>query len=271
MDGNKDLGFEILKDEIEKLIGFECDKYSEKFLKRRIGVRMKISGAGEDYKAYAQIIKDNEEERRRLKKELTVHTTNFFRDKSLWELLTREIIPSALSKNKLTDSITIWSAGCSTGEEPLTIAICALEAQASSIRKKKIKIIATDIDPETIKKAQEARYEEEQFKEMEPRLKEKYFLKNADGTYSPTSGIRQCIEYQVQNILTAKITGCEMIFCRNTVIYLDLEAKRWLYSKFHKSLKEEGFLVLGKSEILQGEAKDMFQPYDNDERVYVRI
>lgn len=266
----EDMDFEILKDTIQKATGFDCTNYSKLFLKRRIASRMKLSGIS-SYKEYAELLDRKPDEKDMLKKALTVHLTHFFRDRSLWDMIRRDLLPDILQRKRIGQDIVIWSAGCSSGEEPITIAINVLESIGSIIKKKKIRILATDIDNDTIQQAKQGKYAKEQFTEMPKEYFSKYFVQNSDGTYSPCSDIYCMIEYRVEDILTTKVPPCDMIVCRNTVIYLGSETKRGLHLKFHKSLVEEGFLVLGTSEILHGEATELFQLYHNDERIYIKI
>ena len=181
-----------LKKTITTLLDFDCSLYSDSFLIRRISIRLRANNIG-SYQEYDLLLKKNKEEREKLNKELTVHTTNFFRDASLWDALIKEAIPllAELKKQNKSNKINIWSAGCSTGEEPVTIAICFYEALGLHLDDFHVKILGTDLDYKTIRQAQEAVYDKHQFREMPGEYKDKYFEKvDEDAIYVPKQEIR---------------------------------------------------------------------------------
>jgi chemotaxis methyl-accepting protein methylase len=260
--------FEQLKSIIIKLGIFECNRYSDSFIQRRIEVRLRSTGLF-NYVNYIKLLNQSNDERAKLGNEFTIHVTNFFRDTSMWSLLKEKIIPLIVSSKKNGESIQVWSAGCSSGEEPLSIAISFVEALGANLDKYNLSILATDLDKDTVTKAQAAAYELEQFKEMPPEYIDRYFNK-IDSKYVAKPTILKYIKYRVLDVFGEKSKNLDIIFCRNTVIYFSIDAKSKLYLDFYTSLKNNSFFIMGKTEVLQGPARDLFQIYDNHERVYVK-
>jgi chemotaxis protein methyltransferase CheR len=268
----EDAAFESLKRTISKLLDFDCAQYSESFLKRRFETRLRATALA-DYASYESYLVDTKEEQERLLKELTIHITHFFRDKPVWDAVMKDLLPLLIRLRREQDakSLTMWSAGCSTGEEPLSIAICLYELLGMQLGGFKIKILAFDRDAGTIAKACEARYTEEQLRETPAAWKERYFRCDDEGLFRPIPELLSLIEYRVADIVNIqKPKDLDILFCRNTVIYFDHSTKERLYVEFYHALKEKGFFIMGKTESLFGEARDLFQIFDNRERIFFK-
>lgn len=263
--------FEQLTKEITKLTNFDCSLYSQTFLMRRVSVRMRALNKN-NYDEYYDELQKSIDERNHLLKEFTIHTTNFFRDKIVWNLIIDEIIPiiKKLKREKKENNIKIWSAGCSTGEEPLSIAIACYESLGALLANYDVEIIATDLDPKTIEFAKKAEYDPIQFNELPAELKNKWFTEE-NNILKPKNELLKLIKYQNGDILSKiKPKNIDIIFCRNTVIYFDAKTKEQLYQDFYNSMKPGSFFIMGKTETLIGPAKDQFQIFNNKERVYFK-
>jgi len=259
-----------LKEKITALVGFDCSKYSDAFLVRRISVRLRANQY-EMYLDYIKLLENNEDEREMLHKELTIHVTNFFRDKIMWDLFKKRVIPVLIEmkKTKQFRTISVWSAGCSSGEEPLSIAICFLEILGPRLEGFDIRILGTDINAEMIETAKAGLYEEQQFSEMNPDYLEKYFEKVDDNIFRANKEIMNMVRYKAGDILSdPRPFNVDIVFCRNTVIYFSVEAKSRLYEDIFLSLNNGGFFILGRTEILQGPARQKFTVFDSRERIY---
>ncbi|MBN1503420.1 protein-glutamate O-methyltransferase CheR [Candidatus Woesearchaeota archaeon] len=269
----KDIGnWSQLKSVITKYVGVDCSQYSDQFLIRRVEVRLRACKLN-SLLEYSKILELDMEERQKLNKELTIHVTHFFRDKSLYKTFMGEIVPKLVELKQNGDkAISVWSAGCSTGEEPVSIAICLFEVLGSGLQNMKIQILGTDIDDITIETAKQGLYGEYQFREIPEAYKNKYFRKvDPDGIYVPVEGIRQVITYKKGDILSPfKPKNIDVIFCRNTVIYFNMDAKFQLYSEFFDCLNQGGYLVLGNTEVLIGPAHDKFKLANDKERIYIK-
>lgn len=261
--------FGKMKSCISKSLNFDCKDYTDSFITRRVEVRLRANRL-EKYEDYCKLLENNLEEQKKLEKELTIHTTNFYRDASLYDYLKNDLFKTIASKKAFNKTINVWSAGSSTGEEALTIAICFYEALGQDLNGYKIKIIGTDRDLATVQKAREAKYNIAQFRELPSDLLNKYFIKNEED-YEAKNNIKSLTEFRVGNILDSnKPRGMDIIFCRNTVIYFDSETKSKLYDEIYNLLSNGSYFILGKTEILIGPAREKFKLFNMNERIYIK-
>ena len=198
--------------------------YKETQMKRRITTLRNKRGFTSYIHYFEAMNKDNE-----LMKEfidrLTINVSEFFRNKKRWDVLKDRVVPE-LIHNK--SRITIWSAACSTGEEPYSLAILFKEYFPTV----KVDILATDIDEEALKKAKEAVYMEQALKEVPPILKQKYFTYEK-GMYRLDSALEQNITFKKHNLLADRYpSNYDLIVCRNVLIYFTDEAKEKIYNGF---------------------------------------
>ncbi len=267
----KDSGsFDTMKRTVSRLLDFDCAEYTESFLKRRFEVRLRKNNI-DTYRAYLKFLGGNTDEQTALKKELTIHVTHFFRDKEFWQEFKEKIIPAIITHKQNTGrrDIKIWSAGCSSGEEPLSIAIDFHEKLKEKIKDFRISIIGTDRDCDTIEHAKKQSYDEQQFRETENAIKLRYFTKTDDNKYTPNTSIKSMITYHPGDILKDRMPGnIDIVFCRNTVIYFNPEAKSELYVEFYKILNTPGYFIMGKTEFLNGPARERFSVVSSRERIY---
>ncbi len=258
----------ILKERISAVTGFNADQYSEKFVKRRTECRMRIKKMV-SYSNYAKLLLKDKKEVEELHKILTIHVTHLFRDASMFGVLQNKVLPEIINVNKSYTKnpiIRIWSAGCATGEEPISVLISILEKFGTDT-KLFFSIRGSDIDPDSIKKAKVGIYENIQFKETKGFLIRKYFEKK-ETSYSIKDEYKHYINYKVGDITKDTQSGLDIIMCRNTVIYFHSETKKKLYKSFFTALNPGGFLILGKTETLLGESMDSYDVYDLKERIY---
>ncbi|MGM5482522.1 MAG: CheR family methyltransferase [Nanobdellota archaeon] len=269
IDVNDPEYWDLLKRQIKNILHFETSNYRDKFLMRRIECRLRKLGI-HSYKEYSTLLTNSEEEQKLLEKELTIHVTRFFRDKNLFQELRDWIFPQFIKEKMEVNNyhISIWSAGCSTGQEAYSIAIILREVLGDNIDKFNIKIKGTDIEEKTINSAREGLYDRLSFIEMPQELKEKYFTQEGD-FYRIKPELKSMVEFEIGDILKPVGTlQFDFIFCRNTVIYFEKNIKQDLYESIFSKLKEGGFLILGKTEFLDGTAKPKFEMYNINERIY---
>jgi chemotaxis protein methyltransferase CheR len=186
---------------------------------------------------------------------LTTNKTNFFREPDHLDYLRNEIIPGLGN-----DQVRIWSAGCSSGEEPYSIAITLCEA-IPCIDKLDIKILATDISDRMMERAREGLYDEETLKGMPVQFKHKYFKRAESGgvrKYHVAPRLQSLISFAKLNLMEEwPMSGLfDVIFCRNVMIYFDKPTKETLVKRFWSSLREGGHLFVGHSESLTFLAHD---------------
>ncbi len=254
-----------LKTKIEHKLSFRAEEYSQNFLMRRVEVRLRANNIA-SYGEY-MVLLDDEVEQKKLLKELTIHVTHFFRDVDFYDAFRKEIIPSILKSGK--KSVKIWSAGCSSGEEACSIMICFYEELGFDLKGLDIKIIANDYDDVIIERAKLGVYEPQQFKEMPDGFIDKYFTKEND-LYKVSDKIKKHIDYAEGDIIRDHPKNLDIIFCRNTVIYFSLETKSKLYVEFYDLINNNGFFILGKTETLNGPARDLFKIFNTRERIYIK-
>lgn len=153
------------------------------------------------------------------------------------------------------NSIKVWSAACSTGDEPYTLAMVLGKFMPLN----KIQIIATDIDKQVLEKAQIGIYDEKSLKGLPADLKQKYFNKIDSRRYQISDEVKKCIKFSQHNLLKdAYPDKCDLIVCRNVMIYFTEEAKQVMYQKFNDALKKEGILFVGSTEQIISPGKYNF-------------
>ncbi len=191
-----------------------------------------------------------------LSKHLTIGETYFFREKVTFDLLRNILLPDIIRK-RLGDTkkIKIWSAGCSSGEEPFSIAIILNEI-IDCISNWDITVLGTDINMEMLKKAQTGKYSEWSFREIQPRIKDKYFRITADNKYELDSNIKKIVEFNYLNLvdenypsLLNKTNAVDILLCRNVLMYFDQKDRDKVISRLYNSIADGGWLILGLTEV----------------------
>ncbi|MFP3152835.1 protein-glutamate O-methyltransferase CheR [Lachnospiraceae bacterium ZAX-1] len=234
-------GYEKFKKDIRALTTIDLDAYKEKQMKRRIDTliqKNKIS----NYTEYVALIKRDKEKLAQFVNFLTINVSEFYRNPEQWVLLDKEVFPNLIKK--FGKSIKVWSAACSTGDEPYSLVM----ALSSHLPLNQIKIIATDMDDEVLDKARMGLYNEKSIAAVPAELKKKYF-KKVGASYQITNEIKSRVEFKKHNLLKDPYpTACNLIVCRNVLIYFTEEAKEEIYKKFNSSLVKEGVLFIGSTE-----------------------
>lgn len=248
---------------IEEKTGFKCGSYKEKPLTRRIRVRMRALGLSE-FSQYYNYLTSNPEEFTKLLDTLTIKLSYFFRNTETFDYLKNDIFLSFKNNEK----IIIWSAGCAQGEEPYSLAIIAAESGILD----RVTIYATDIDDHALEKAKAGSYPPIVFQYTPQLYIEKYFEKMGEN-YRIKDHLKSIIQFIHLDLFdNCPFPLCDVIMCRNVLIYMDRNAQSVLVRKFFDNLKPGGYLVIGKVELLLGipEAK-FFSIVNRSERVYQKI
>ncbi len=185
---------------------------------------------------------------------LTTNLTSFFREPHHFIYLGKTIIPYLLQNNKNTRRIRVWSAGCSTGEEPYSIAITLLE-NIPRIREWDIKILATDLDSNVLEKARKGIYQADRVRDLDAKVVRDWFSKESDGSAQYVKireDARQLITFNQLNLMEKwPMKGSfDVIFCRNVVIYFDKETQKVLFDRYADALTVDGHIFLGHSETM---------------------
>jgi len=232
--------YEGFKDAILKLTGIDLHSYKERQMKRRIDSLIK-KNQYDSYQTYVEGLKIDSKLYKEFINYLTINVSEFFRNPSQWEVLEKDILPSLASRSQ---NLKIWSAACSTGDEPYSLVMLLSKFFPLS----QIKVLATDIDEKILARAQIGVYNEKSIASVPKEFKEKYFERLGD-SYRVKDEIKNCVEFKSHDLLKDIYpTQCDLIICRNVLIYFTEEAKSEIYKKFNHSLKEEGILFVGSTE-----------------------
>jgi len=249
---------------IEAKTAFKCQSYKEKPLKRRLRVRMRALGLA-DFSAYLEHLKRDPQEIGRLLSILTINLSFFFRNPETFAFLQQHQFVEFKEKK---ESLVLWSAGCANGEEPYSLAISAAECSLLD----RVTIYGTDIDQGTVNQAQQGMYPASSFQYTPDRVVQKYFTKMEKG-YQINDDIRARVHFLHLDLLeTGSFGPCDLIMCRNVLIYLNRLAQSAVIRNFYKQLKTSGYLVIGKVELLIAipEAK-LFEVVSRAEHIYRKV
>lgn len=259
---------EKLKRKIEKDRGFNCQFYKEKCLRRRIAVRMRARGQ-RTFAEYGQLLDRDPAEYDHLLDTLTINVTKFFRNLETWQALEQQVLPTLFEGR---GPVKVWSAGSASGEEAYTASILMrewLEKEGRPHDASRIQITGTDIDRRSLDAARKGEYPELSMAETPPRVLERWFTPGPPFTLRPEA--RQGVSFERRDLISGEpLAGQDLIFCRNVVIYFDRDIQERLFKRFYDSLAPGGFLVMGKVETLIGEARLLFRPVNNRERIFRR-
>ena len=266
-----DREFEELTRKISRDRGFACASYKEKCLRRRIAVRMRARGV-HTYADYSRILDNDSGEYDRLLDALTINVTKLFRNASVYEAIAERVIPALWDAD--AQPIHVWSAGCSSGEEPYSLAIlfhryAALQGQLRAIER--VQVIGTDIDRASLASAERGQFNEGAFDETPADLRSHYFSAKAPFTVAPA--VRATVRFRRLDLLDEwppHPGGYQLITCRNVLIYFDRDTQERLLARFHSALAPGGFLVLGKVETLLGPVRSQFAAVEARERIFRR-
>jgi chemotaxis methyl-accepting protein methylase len=263
--------FVSLTRHISRKGGMTLGAYKDKCIRRRIAVRMRACGV-HTYADYQSLLERTPHEYERLRDALTINVTRFYRNAETWHLLRRDLIP-ALCRQPGRD-LHVWSAGCSSGEEPYTFAVLVadhLERTGRAGELDRLTIDATDIDRASLERARGGAYRPEALAEMPPELLQRYF-ERAGAQLQVCERVRRRVLVRTHDMSAEGPLRLryDLILCRNVVIYFDRTTQERLFSTFGDALAPGGYLVLGKVETLFGQARDRLALVDPRERVYRR-
>lgn len=268
---DNDQGFLALQRRILKEKGLDLSQYREKCLKRRIDVRLRATGA-QTYLEYMAVLKRDPSEYDRFLDDLTINVTRFFRDKEAFKVIKNDVIGKMVSAKQRQNKriIRVWSAGCATGEEPYSMGILFNEILGHKISRFLISIYATDIDPNILKKAKAAEYDDDSVSGIEGNMLRKYF--RYDGKYKLNEEITKMVKFKRHDLISDEpLTHMDIILCRNVLIYLSRDLQQKLFKKFGDGLNRAGYLILGKTESLIREPAKMFRHVNMKERIYQKV
>lgn len=245
--------YEAFKKEVFKLSSIDLNAYKERQMKRRIDSLIRKNGF-KDYSDYVSALKNNQDVYVEFINYLTINVSEFFRNPAQWDVLIKEVIPYL--QKEFGKNIKIWSAACSTGDEPYSLAMVMSEFLPLN----QISIVATDIDDQILSKAKMGLYNEKSIAGVPDRFKKKYF-DQVGQSYKISDEIKKCITFKKHNLLKDKYPdNLDLIVCRNVLIYFTEDAKDGIYKRFNLSLKKNGILFVGSTEQIIQSHKYEFDP-----------
>lgn len=238
-------GYEDFKADIYQLTKIDLNAYKERQMKRRIDTLINKHGYKE-YKEYVAALKASKELFDEFINYLTINVSEFYRNPDQWEILDKEVFSTLFER--FGQRLTIWSAACSTGDEPYSLVM----ALSRYLPLSKIRIIATDIDKQVLLAAKNGIYPAKSLESVPKDLKDKFFVQEGS-LYRISDEVKRCVEFREHNLLLDTYpSDVNLIVCRNVLIYFTEEAKDDIFKKFYKALSPGGVLFLGSTEQMIG-------------------
>ena len=246
------LDYQTFTSLIKKSIGIDLSGYKIRMMKK---IKLWMSRENiESFTEYYDFLTDNPDKMKKFIDKITTNVSEFYRNPGKFDVLKKEILPMLLENNRI---IKMWSAGCSSGEEPYTLSIILNELKLSP----KFEILASDLDRKILAFAEKGLYPASRVSNFPPNIINKYFTKHGD-SLQVKSICKQNVRFRCQDLLKDRFPiGFHVILCRNVVIYFNQESKDKLYRRFYDSLTDEGFLFIGTTEQIHDYHKIGFKLY----------
>ena len=260
--------FDALVDFVHRQRGIDFASYKASTLRRRIGKRMQDLGI-DSYSEYLDRLQASPEEFVPLLEALFINVTSFFRDPEAWDVLRASVMPD-LAARVGREELRVWCAGVASGEEVYTVAMLLLEHVGMENFLTRVKIFATDLDDGALLQARTALYSREIVEDVPVEMREKYF-EPVGSRFQFRSEYRRVIIFGRHNLLDdAPISKVHLLACRNTLMYFSREAQGKILGRFHFALRPDGYLFMGKSEMLLTR-RNLFAPVDGKARLFRKI
>jgi len=259
----ENVAYQKLKKLLHETVELDCNGYRDEYLKRRFAVRLTATGTN-TYSRYVRYLKKNPAEFNLVLSNLVINYTTFFRDSDVYFYLEKVILPRLFKSN----NVRIWSAGCATGEEPYSLAILVHKLLGKTLSNYQVRIFASDLDEDALAKAVKGEYHRKQLNGLEDSLIDKYFSNNGE-SYQVRDFVKQLVRFEKHDLMKPSVRkGFDLILCRNVMIFFSRESQQQIHMHFYNALRDGGYLVIGKSEILSGEPSKKFLCSDVNCRVY---
>ena len=249
-------------------VGVDFSFYKQTTVRRRI-IRRMVMLHQETISEYLDYLKKNKPELDILFQDLLIPVTSFFRDKLTFDNLCDTVFPEILKNKSYNNPLRIWVAGCSTGQEAYSIAMCCHESLSDHNSNIKVQIFASDISEKAIKKARNGIYSKKEVDEItDSRLH--HFFNKTNGNYQVKKPIRDMCIFATHNFLKdPPFAKMDLMVCRNVLIYFEPFLQKKALGMFHYALNDKGVLWLGKSETT-GNSSDLFIPFGKNDKFYTR-
>jgi chemotaxis protein methyltransferase CheR len=269
-----DAEFRLFTDFLRGRCGLHFDEDTRYLVEKRLARRIQESDMGSFASYFYQLRcgPHAEHEFSKIVDLLTTNETYFFRERSQLMALVEEIIPEMLSRQVTScRPISVWSAGCSSGEEPFSVVMMGMEA--GLVPGRDFRVYASDISRAVLSKARRGVYREASFREADESTRQRYFARK-DGLSRISDSVKRQVDFVHMNLLDsskASLLGeMDVILCRNVIIYFDLDTKKQVMKTFHDELRPGGYLLLGHSESLINVTSDFELKHLSRDLVYRR-
>jgi len=246
--------FLALRNMVKEMTGINLTDSKRELVYGRISRRLRVLGLT-SFDAYRQLLESGDgSEGVAFCNALTTNLTSFFRESHHFDYLRDEFLVPRRNAGRRSERIRIWSAACSSGEEPYSIAMTIIET-FPDWDKWNIKILATDLDSDILARAQLGRYDADRVKALGPKRLGRFFTEAREGTqraYQVMPEVARLVTFKQINLMhDLPMSGpLDVIFCRNVVIYFDKQTQEWLFSRIAKLQRPRDLLFLGHSETL---------------------
>ncbi|MFW6324350.1 MAG: chemotaxis protein CheB [Desulfovibrionales bacterium] len=246
--------------------GHNFTQYKKSTIKRRIARRMAVNGI-DSLSEYSQYLRLNSDEVDALFRDLIINVTSFFRDKGAFETLKEKAVAPLVDSLDEDDLIRVWVPGCATGEEAYTIGMLFIEAMDERNKRLKVKIFGSDINPDSIAAARDARFPVNIAKDVDPGRLKRFFVK-VNGKYRVENRLREMMIFALHDITRdPPFSKVDLVSCRNLLIYMESDLQKKILPMLHYSLKPGGYLFLGTSESV-GKFTELFSPVDKKWKLF---
>lgn len=264
------MSFDQFLKEVVLLLGLQWRPFQRRGVRRRVERRIVEIGLSH-FDEYLLKVQKDPEERTYLAKILAVTISRFFRDKEVFHTLSHSIIPTIL-KEKSQKEFRIWSVGCASGEEPYSLALLWKDSFEKVWPKIHLYVLATDIDENLLERAKEGKYKKSSLKEVPEEVLQTFF-KVDDDYYILEQAVREWVEFKRHDIIHEEpFSEMDIVFCRNLAFtYFSKERQIEVLKKIAPSLKEKGYLVIGKDESLPFTYPTLFVPIFPTEKIYQKF
>ncbi|PSQ01648.1 chemotaxis protein CheR [Halobacteriales archaeon QS_4_69_31] len=268
MNKGSERGFHDLLAYIEAELAFESGFYNDAYLDRRINARMRRTGH-DDYRSYKRHLEGNEEEQGALLDSLSINVTGFFRNPEAWESL-RGVLRDLVSDRR---RVRVWSAPCSDGREPYSVAMLALDDDEVDARR--LEVHAADINEDVLDRARRGRYETSKTtdiaEELEPLSAYEPYVDRREEVFEVNDRVKDLVTFERRDLIRgSEKRDFDLVLCRNLLIYIDSDYKVPIFETITGSLTGDGYLMIGMTETLPTEFRDRYDPVEKKHRIYRR-
>lgn len=259
-------GFDSLLQYIEADLGFVTSHYNDSYLDRRITARLRRTNS-DDYADYCELLRRDPAERDSLLDSLSINVTSFFRNPEMWENL-RFVLRTVAREHR---RVRLWSAPCSDGREPYSVAMLALDDE--KIDAGRLEITATDINGEVLEAARRGQYEATKTTDIEDELAvlDEYapYVSRTDDQFEVDPGVKDLVTFEQHDLIRDEPPDAfEVVMCRNLLIYIASEYKGPIVETLDAALVENGYLVIGMTETLPSAYKPRYEQVEQGTRIH---